>query len=174
MANANELVPIIKECEGGFGWHPSDKGGATNSGVTLATYTYYWKQKGKGKPTVSDLKKMTDEEWMDIFKMNYWNPFKADSINNQSIANICVDWGFISGTRTAIKYVQGIVGVDKDGVVGSITINAINGYKSQKELFEKIKAKRKWHFDRIVAKNPSQKVFLRGWYARLAKFKYKD
>lgn len=52
MADYTKLVPFIKKWEGGFGNHPKDKGGATNKGVTLATYRMVY---GKNK-TVDDLK----------------------------------------------------------------------------------------------------------------------
>ena len=35
MANHKELIPKILKWEGGFVWNKNDKGGATNSGVTL-------------------------------------------------------------------------------------------------------------------------------------------
>lgn len=174
MADAAELVPIIKKAEGGFANHPFDKGGATNSGITIGTYRQYCKMKGKKTPTVKDLKRMSDNEWFDVFKTLFWNPFRADEILSQSIANICVDFGWASGPVTAIKYIQEVLGVKRDGKMGPITLGAINGWENQEELFNLIKDKRKWHFDRIVAKNPSQKVFLRGWYNRLKLFSFED
>lgn len=167
MADYKQLVPIVKKFEGGMSNHPNDKGGCTNSGVTIATYRFHF---GKNK-TCSDLKKMTNEEWNYIFKQCYWDKWKADSINNQSIANLVVDWYWTSGVW-GIKYVQRILGVADDGKVGNITISALNNYKSQKDLFGKIWARRKKHFDDIVKKNPSQKVFINGWINRLNAFKY--
>lgn len=167
MADYKKLIPIIKKWEGGFSNNPNDKGGATNSGVTLSTFRYYY---GKNK-TAADLKKMTDEQWEHIFKDGYWNRWSADSIQSQSIANIVVDWLWASGVY-GIKYVQKILGVADDGVVGNITITAINTYPNQKDLFGKIWARRKKHFDDIVKKNPKQKVFLNGWYNRLNSFRW--
>ena len=46
MADYTKLVQFIKKWEGGFGNHPKDKGGATNKGVTLATYRMVY---GKNK-----------------------------------------------------------------------------------------------------------------------------
>ena len=167
MADYTKLIPIIKKWEGGYSNNPLDKGGCTNKGVTISTYRYYY---GRSK-TCSDLRKMTDDQWNYIFKKGYWDRYKADSINNQSIANLCVDWLWTSGVY-GIKYVQRILGVADDGIVGSKTIAAINGYPSQKDLFGKIWARRKKHFDDIVKKNPKQKVFLNGWYNRLNAFKW--
>ena len=87
MANYLLLVPKIKQWEGGYSNHPMDTGGPTMKGVTLATYRRFY---GASK-TSEDLKKITDQQWASIFKVGYWDKLRADSIVNQSIADICVD-----------------------------------------------------------------------------------
>lgn len=167
MANAEKLIPFILKWEGGFSNHPSDKGGATNKGITLATFRQFF---GKDA-TVSQLKAMTDEQWKHIFQKGFWFPFKGDYILNQSIANICIDWAWGSGTKTAIKQVQRILGVSDDGIVGNITLSAINS-SNPKKLFEKIKSARLSFVEAIVRRNPSQKVFVKGWRNRINSIPY--
>ena len=84
MADAKKLIPFIVKWEGGFANHPNDKGGATNKGITIATFRHYMGQDA----TVAQLKAMTNEQWETIFKKGFWFPFKGDYITNQSIANI--------------------------------------------------------------------------------------
>ena len=144
MADAKKLIPFILKWEGGFANHPNDKGGATNKGITIATFRQYMGQDA----TVEQLKAMTDEQWETIFKKGFWFPFKGDYITNQSIANICVDWAWGSGTRTAIK-------------------NA-----NSKKLFEKIKSARLAFVEAIVRRDPTQKVFLKGWRNRINSITY--
>lgn len=172
MANAKDIVPFIKQWEGGFGWHPADPGGATNSGVTIGTYTWYCKQNGKPKPTVNDLKNMSDEEWFDIFKSMFADPWKVDSIENQSIANICIDFGWASGVQTAIKKVQKTLGCVPDGIVGKNTLAALNA-ENKKVTFDKLKTMRLQFVNNLVAKRPSSKVFLKGWTRRINAIEYK-
>lgn len=167
MADYTKLKTFILKWEGGFSAHPNDTGGATNKGITIATFRYYL---GKEK-TVAELKKLTDEQWDYIFLKGYWNPFKADNIINQSIANICVDWAWASGTTTAIRQVQRLLGVTVDGMVGNITLSAINK-SDQQLLFSRIKAQRLDFVNNIVKRNPSQKVFLKGWTNRINAIKY--
>lgn len=167
MADFKILKPIILKWEGGFVNHPNDPGGATNKGVTLSTFRKYF---GKTK-TVNDLKHITDEQWNYVFKKGYWDRWKADEIKTQSIANLLVDWTFNSGTW-GIKYPQQVLGVTADGVVGPKTIAAINNYPNQAELFYKLWNRRKKHYEDIVKRNPSQKVFLKGWMNRLNSFKF--
>ena len=169
MANAHKLVPFILKWEGGFVDDPLDRGGATNKGITLKTFQYHF---GKNK-TVNDLKNITDEQWFEIFKEDFWDRWKADEIKNQSIANILVDWVWASG-KYGITNAQRILKVPVDGVVGSKTIEAINNYPNQRMLFGKILTERLAYVNKIVKANPSQKKFLNGWKNRIVAFKYFD
>lgn len=172
MADMNKLIPFLLKWEGGYSNHKADSGGATMKGITIATYRAYCKAKGMPEPTVKKLKAVSMEEWKDILKTLYWDKFKADDINSQSVANICVDWIWMSGT-TAIKNVQRIVGVTADGIVGPITIAAINS-KSPLPLFGMIKERRKSFYYDLVADKPNQHVFLKGWLNRLRDLNFDD
>lgn len=171
MAKIELLVHKILKWEGGFVNHPNDKGGATNKGITIDTYTYYRKFKGLRKPSVNDLKNISNAEWMDVLKNLYWDKWKADHIYNQSIANFLVDWVWASGVY-GIKYPQEVLGVIADGIVGNKTLSAVNNYPNQSELFQKLWDRRKQHFESIVQRDPSQKVFLKGWMNRLNDYKF--
>ena len=171
MADINKLAPAILKWEGGFVNDPDDLGGATNKGVTIATYTQYRKAKGLSLPTVDDLKSLCCYEWMDILKTLYWSRWKADSIANQSIANILVDWVWASGIH-GIKRPQRILGVKDDGKVGNITLNALNSHPDQQQLFDKIKEDRMKYIDEICLKRPVNNKFKRGWLNRLSDFKF--
>lgn len=173
MAKIEMLIPIINRWSGGYVNHPNDKGGPTNRDVTLATYTAYRKKKGFPVTTIEDLKNMTDEEWGDILKPMFWDKWRADEISNQSVANLVVDWYWGSGLY-GIKYPQQVLGVAADGIVGPKTLAAINGYPDQSELFKKLWLRRKQHFENIVEKDPTQRVFLKGWMNRLNDFKFSN
>lgn len=167
MANAMKMVPQLLKHEGGFVNDPADKGGATMKGVTLSTFRQFY---GADK-TVDDLKAITDTQWAEIFKKGYWDKLKADSIQNQSIAEIIVDWGYNSGTAAAAKKVQSIVGTISDGIIGPVSLSLINTYP-QRELFDKIKQARIDFYNAIVKNNPSQAKFLNGWMNRINSFNY--
>lgn len=139
MANHKTLAPFVRYYEGGFVNDKDDPGGATMRGVTLATFRSIF---GKNK-TVSDLKNITDSQWNTIFKKYYWDKCKADQIDNQSVANMLVDWCWHSGAGNSIPYIQRIVGVKADGIIGNATITAINRYSNQQSLFSQLKIQRK-------------------------------
>ena len=171
MADFSIYKPIVKKFEGGWAGN-IDGAIATNSGVTYGTYVAYCKQKGLKKPTINDLRHLPEEHWDEICKGMFWDKWKADSIKNQSIAMLLVDWVWGSGIY-GIKYPQQILGVKVDGIVGEKTLAAVNNYPNQKELFEKLWQRRKKHFEDI-ARNSYKKKFLRGWLRRLDAFKYED
>ena len=91
MAIANKLVPFILQWEGGYVCDPDDLGGATNKGITMGTFETYRKKKGMPKPTVEDLKNISDDDWYEVFKTMYWDRWIGDEIKSQPVANILVD-----------------------------------------------------------------------------------
>lgn len=166
MAKIQPLAAFILSFEGGFVNDPKDRGGATNKGVTIATWRAQGYDKdGDGDIDVADLKLISDADATRILRNNYWNRYRADEIKCQAIANMVVDWLWSSG-KPAITLVQELLGVKADGIVGPKTIAAINAQPAA-AFFEKIKKRRLQFIDRLVANNPSQKRFLAGWYRRI-------
>lgn len=171
MADINVLVPLILKWEGGFVNDPDDLGGATNRGVTLATYTRYRKDRKRPVPTADDLKNLSCEEWTDILKTYYWDRWQADRIRDQSVANILVDWVWASGVY-GIKIPQQILEVTADGIVGKNTLAALSSYQPQAELFGRIKQARFEYIDRICTSRPANRKFRKGWENRIRDFRY--
>ena len=167
MADARNLIGFIKKWEGGYVNHPLDKGGPTNMGITFNTFRHFHPH-----AVVDDLKNMTEDQWLGLFVEGYWDPWLADDIRNQSVANILVDWGWASGVRTAIRQAQRLLGVKVDGVVGRETLAAINN-TNQQELFNDIKAARLRFVEAIIERDPSQAIFRNGWRNRIEDIRFK-
>ena len=185
MANIEKLVPFIIKWETGttqkrgetaeqlferarkkgFANDPMDLGGATQTGVTLATYKTYCRKHGQNDPTVDDLKQIPYQTWLAILKELYWDRWKADQIDSQSVANILVDFVWASGT-TGLKKPQQMLGVVPDGVVGPKTLAAVNSY-GPTTLFYRLKALRIKYVEDIVKSRPSQKKWVKGWKNRI-------
>ena len=165
MAKSEKLKPFILSWEGGFANIKGDKVGATNKGITIATYRSVF----GNQRTIEDLKTITDAEWLYIFEKLFWSKWKADRIKSQSIANLLVDWVWHSGNQ-GIEIPQKALGVAADGVVGDKTLAAINNYPNEKELFAKLWHEREAFLKRIGT--GSQSKFLRGWLNRINGIQY--
>jgi lysozyme family protein len=173
MANFDPYFPSIIKSEGAeYTNDPVDTGGCTKFGIILQTLKEYKYDVNKdGIFTCEDVKGLTLEDAKNIYKKMFWDYFKADSIKNQSLAEYIVDGAINQGRGTIAKYVQEIIGVTADGLVGNKTLEAINAH-DPKDLFHKLKSKREDKYHRIVAKNPSQKRFIKGWINRLNCIEY--
>lgn len=169
MADINILTPYIKKWEGGFINDPADRGGATNMGVTIATFEAYCRRKVYPRPTVERLKRLTEKEWLDILKTMFWDKWKADAIHSQKLANILVDWVWCSGSH-GILIPQKLLGVKVDGVVGEKTLEAINAQDPDK-FFQTVLDARKRYLNDITISRPANRRFLKGWLNRLEDIK---
>ena len=116
---------------------------------------------------------ITEEDFKKVLKRNFWDKWKADEIENQSVADILVDWIWASGKWGIIKPQQ-LLGVKADGIVGKQTLAAVNSYPNQRQLFEALKNARKAYINKLIKADPSQIVFKKGWLNRINDLKYED
>lgn len=158
----SKLIPFIKRFEGGFVNDPVDVGGATNSGVTLSTFQHYY---GIDKDA-NDLRRMTDKQWTNIFLQGFWYKCKADQIINPSVAYLLVDWSWHSGTKTAIKAIQSILGVAQDGIMGPQTLKAINNVDGENLFYRLFNARQNFLYD-LIRRRPSYKKYEKGFMRRI-------
>lgn len=150
--------------EGGYANHPADKGGETNFGITSAVYKQYRIKSGLQSRSV---RLITPEEVRQIYHQNYWFAARC-SLLPSKLALCHFDWAINAGTSRAIKTLQQVVGVSADGIIGPVTIKAVNAaVATHKEI---------WLCDRYNAIREScyrrwgvgsQAVFLKGWLNRL-------
>lgn len=190
MANVDSLLPYILKFEGGFVNDPADAGGATNKGVTIATWRQVGYDKdGDGDIDVADLKLLTDADVRNrVLKPAFWDRWKADRIKSQGVANILVDWVWGSG-KHGIVIPQRLLGVVSDGIVGEKTLAAVNA-ADPRQLFDTIfEARKKFlhditnqsiaKYERKIGrkatnaelKKHTNKRFINGWLNRLEAIK---
>jgi lysozyme family protein len=149
--------------------NPRDKGGPTKYGVTLATWKEHGYDKdGDGKITEKDVMLITREDARMIAKKLYWDFFQADAIANQSLAELIVDWGYNSGQGLVAQKLRHLLSIAEGMKVRAQDINI----PSAGDLFDQVKSERINFINAIVAHNPSQMTFFKGWMNRINTFNF--
>ena len=108
------LAETLKH-EGGWADHPSDPGGATMKGVTLATYRKYYPN-----ATKADLRKINDADLRRIYR-TYWDAVKGDELP-PGLDMVAFDGAVNSGPIRGAQWVQHAVDVMPDGKIGPKTL----------------------------------------------------
>ena len=98
--------------EGGYTLDPKDPGGETSWGISKRAY-----------PAV-DIKNLTRDGAKDIYKRDYWDRAQCDKLP-PTLAFLLFDAAVNSGIGQAIRFLQRAVGVADDGVLGALTLAAV-------------------------------------------------
>lgn len=176
MAEFKKAYAKVKKFEGGYANNPNDRGGETYAGIARVHFPKWkgWEIIDKYKQSEHSSKELNkvlqgngqlDVMVEHFYRVNFWNEIKGDEIINQLIADNIMDFAVNSGVGRAVKYAQRIVGVTEDGEIGPKTIKAIN--QNVDGFVTKYKASRLSFLTKIVARDESQLVFMKGWAQRV-------
>ena len=103
---------------------------------------------------------------LERIKSNYWDKAKLDFINSQKIADEIFLFGFNVDMKIAIKKAQKTIGFTKenqDGIVGNMTIKALNSFDVNIFDIEFDKEEMKY-YDAIIKAKPYLAPNKNGWY----------
>lgn len=159
LENFNTATGWLLIHEGGYVNHPDDPGGATNRGVTQVVYNSF--RKNKGLPTQS-VRKITDAEVYEIYNDQYWDKIWGDKLP-AGLDYALYDFAVNSGPSRAIKFIQRIVGVKDDGVMGNVTYQAIRSRNDVVGLITKLSENRLAWLKTLR----HWKTFGKGWTRRI-------
>ncbi len=109
--------------EGGYVDDPADPGGATNMGITLATYRQWSHDAALGP---NDVRAMTRQTAAQIYGALYWNALHCPSLPT-GVDLSAFDFGVNAGTRRSAKLLQEALGFlpdQVDGCIGPATLRA--------------------------------------------------
>jgi len=101
----------------------------------------------------------------DFYKAYFWLKMKLDQVVSQKIADELFTFGVNAGTKNAIRKAQKVVGEVQDGIIGPMTIKALNAY--DEHLFDmQFDEVEKQYYASIIERKPSFKIFENGWNNR--------
>ncbi len=153
---------MIERYEGGYGWDKGDTGGPTKYGITcydLAEHRHqHMDSKARWAPIV---KAMPLSEAEDIYAHKYATATRFNDLHSGSDCAV-FDFGVNSGSSRAIKYAQLVVDTKQDGVLGPITLAAINAMDANR--FVDQLCDHRLHF---LQQLKIWHIFGRGWSSRV-------
>lgn len=158
--NASRAIELILGHEGGYVNDPRDPGGATNKGITIGTFRRYIKPTG----TVDDLKALTTEQAVHVYRRQYWDRVSADALPT-GVDYAVADFAVNSGPDRAARYLQAILKVPVDAKIGPKTIAAAKG-KPAAFVVNRLCDDRLAFMQRIDG-GQMWKVYGRGWQRRV-------
>lgn len=170
MANFDQFLPILLRFEGGYVDDPTDPGGETNKGVTMATFRQCSHDLLGIDPTSENLRVLTDAQAGIIYHALYWNKMNGDSFQLQDLANIVCDFYVNAGTHATLLLQRVLNGMGanlvEDGRIGAASIQALNSF-DQVAIYRQYKQGRINYYQSLAQKFPQ---FLKGWLNRVNAF----
>lgn len=173
---------IVKEVERGYSSDKKDRGNyvrtkswrkfiGTNHGISAPILMDHLGR----VPTVDDMKNLSYEDALEIYKKQYWNPQNLSQFNNQSISNLIYDGCVNQGIRAMKDIVR--AAYIKNGIkIGSLEnpfkekwIKMANALDHEK-LFNSIRNGREKRYKNSI----TFKTHGRGWLKRLSSITYND
>lgn len=173
MANFNIAYQFVEAAEGGFQIYSTDPGNynslgqlvGTNWGISAPVYEDWIGR----PPTRQDMESMSKEEAKQIYRSKYWDRIRGDEIQSQAVANVFLD-GHVNHGRSGIRMMQKVVDVDQDGIVGPITLAAINSRPPNAVVRQYIQEREKLYYW-LAENRDGMAMFLNGWLNRLDMFR---
>lgn len=158
MANFDKAIVVVLKHEGGYINNPKDPGGETNFGICKRSY-----------PNI-DIRNLTFEQAAKIYKRDFWDRYKVGEINDDDIATKLFDLSINLGERETAHVAQRALRaigqiINEDGIIGEITIAAINNSKADL-LLTGLKCEAAGFYRMLVAEKPTDHIFLNNWLSR--------
>lgn len=153
-------LELVLELEGGYSNHPADTGGATNYGITDATYDAWLGRDG-------DVRDITHGEVRSIYRRFYWEPGRCEALP-PAVRLVHFDGCVNHGVGLAARMLQRAAGVQDDGIIGPVTLAAV-GRMPPGQLVAMVLRERVRLYHLRAARVPGQQVFLAGWMTRLVR-----
>lgn len=168
------IADTIDRFEGGTTNHPADRGGPTNRGITLRVYAEHL-----GRPvSAEEVRAMPRDHAVAIYRDRYWERPKIGRLP-EALRPVVFDMAVNLGPETSVRLLQEALGdlgqeVAADGALGPVTAAAALravGDPGLHTVLTRICDRRRDRYLAIIARDPTQAVFRRGWLRRCDHFR---
>jgi lysozyme family protein len=117
----DEALRRLLAHEGGYSDHPSDPGGPTKYGITIATFRRWVNPAA----STADLKAMSMSQAKGLYRAHYWDALGCDRLP-AGLDYAVFDYGVNSGTARAATVVRRIAGIEGAGApLDTATLSAL-------------------------------------------------
>jgi len=101
----------------------------------------------------------------EFYRDNFWDKMRLNEIENCHKRQEIFLFAVNVGVKNSTKVVQELVGTKQDGIIGKITLGAINNFNDVlfDRLFDLVEEK---YYQELVLKNDKFKRYLEGWKNR--------
>lgn len=165
----DDIVNATVKAEGGYVNDPSDKGGETNYGITLAT--------ARANNYTGAMRDLPLQTAKDIY-LNEYLIKPGFSTFPSPVAAELFDTGVNMGPSTATKFLQRAInalqgsGLTVDGKMGPATRGAVVTYlnsrgNAQDILVKALNCLQGVRYIELVEANATQRRFINGWFSRV-------
>ena len=154
----DEVLRRLLAHEGGYANHPSDSGGPTKFGVTLAVYRQYVRKNA----TAADIRAMSIEQAKTISRARYWNALSCDQLP-AGLDYAVFDYGVHSGVARAARVLRHVAGAGAGARIDAAAITQIAA-RDSKALINAVCDERLAFLRRLK----TWPVFGVGWSRRMA------
>jgi lysozyme family protein len=158
MPTIQDIITEIIRVEGAPTNDPNDSGGRTQFGISESANPEAWVDG-----------KVTEEEAREIYERKYVRGPGFDKVSDLTLKSQLIDFGVTSGPQLAIMKLQEILHVKVDGVLGPLTLAAINTLHPEAVngllVISRVKM-----ICRLVQKVPTNLKYLTGWVTRALEF----
>lgn len=192
MADFEQAFQITLGHEGGYVFDKDDAGGETYRGVARYFHPDWpgWAHIDKIKQQATNRRELDtllgknsalQKEICSFYKQFYWDRFRGDLVESQSLAEELFDTGVNMGVHRAVSFLQESLNllnrnqqtfgdILQDGKFGPGTLAALNAYLAEDRpeyLLKMMNILQGMHYVKYMRKSPVQEKYARGWLKRV-------
>lgn len=161
--NRPKALAWVRDDEGGNDDDPNDSGGRTSRGITQREYDAYRRHHSLA---YRDVWAASDAEINEIYSGNYWEPECPGMPSGADY--LFFDFKVNAGAHRAAVILQEALGVAPDGLIGPVTLAALDK-ADEADLIAKYSQAKRAFYERLAAEQAHDRKFLTGWLNRVSR-----